>query len=73
MVSLLAVFKDICPGYRIRLPTDKELEVKVSKEVQRVRDYEAALLKSYQNYLRTLLQVRFFLDCTTLRAKKTFL
>lgn len=29
MLSLLAVFKDICPGYRVRLPTEKELEVKV--------------------------------------------
>eukprot|EP00983_Pelagomonas_calceolata_P106904 1159283-Pelagomonas_calceolata.AAC.5 len=29
MVSLLAVFKDIIPGYRIRPPTEKELEVKV--------------------------------------------
>jgi len=29
MVSLLAVFKDIIPGYRIRPPTDKEMEVKV--------------------------------------------
>jgi hypothetical protein len=29
MLSLLAVFKDIIPGYRIRLPTEKELEVKV--------------------------------------------
>ena len=55
MLSLLAVFKDICPGYRVRLPTDKELEVKVSREVQRVRDFESLLLRGYQSFLRNLL------------------
>ncbi|KAL9296701.1 hypothetical protein ACSQ67_022597 [Phaseolus vulgaris] len=35
LLSLLAVFKDIVPGYRIRLPTEKELEMKVSKTVRR--------------------------------------
>ncbi len=29
LVSTLAVVKDIAPGYRIRPPTDKELQVKV--------------------------------------------
>jgi hypothetical protein len=29
MVTLLAVFKDVLPGYRIRPPTEKELQVKV--------------------------------------------
>eukprot|EP00854_Cymbomonas_tetramitiformis_P005203 gene5203-6328_t len=56
MLSLLAVYKDIAPSYRIRLPTEKELEVKVSKDVAKVRDYESALLKSYQAYLRVLFQ-----------------
>ncbi|KAG2485768.1 hypothetical protein HYH03_015482 [Edaphochlamys debaryana] len=55
MLSLLAVFKDILPGYRIRPPTEKELEVKVSKEVAKLRDHEQALLKAYQTYLRSLL------------------
>lgn len=48
MLSLLAVFKDILPGYRIRLPTEKELEVPVSKEVKQTRDYESMQLKLYQ-------------------------
>ena len=39
MVSLLAVFKDICPGYRIRLPTEKELEVKVSAQTPLLRSF----------------------------------
>ena len=48
MLSLLAVFKDILPGYRIRLPTDKELEIPVSKEVKQTQDYEAMQLRFYQ-------------------------
>ena len=30
MLTLLAVFRDVLPGYRIRPPTDKELEMSVS-------------------------------------------
>ena len=47
-LSLLAVMRDIVPGYRVRLPTEKELAVPVSKDVQRVRDYESTLLRLYQ-------------------------
>ncbi|KAK9813219.1 hypothetical protein WJX72_010918 [[Myrmecia] bisecta] len=55
ILSLLAVFRDILPGYRIRPPTQKELDMPVSKEVKRTRDYEALLLRSYQAYLKQLL------------------
>jgi len=48
LLSLLAVFRDIIPSYRIRLPTEAELSQKVSKEVKRVREYERAMLASYQ-------------------------
>lgn len=48
MLSLLAVFKDILPGYRIRLPTEKEMDIPVSKEVKQTRDYEAMQLRFYQ-------------------------
>ena len=48
MLSLLAVFKDTLPGYRIRLPTEKELEVPVSKEFKQTRDYESMQLRFYQ-------------------------
>ncbi|KAK9844945.1 hypothetical protein WJX74_008987 [Apatococcus lobatus] len=54
-LSLLAVFRDILPGYRIRLPTEKEQEVVVSKDVKRLRDYESTLLRCYQAYLKALL------------------
>ncbi|PKU71463.1 nucleolar complex protein 3 homolog [Dendrobium catenatum] len=55
LMSLLAVFKDIIPGYRIRLPTEKELEMKVSKDVQKTRFYESTLLNSYKAYLLKLM------------------
>ncbi|GMI85129.1 NucleOlar Complex associated 3 [Hibiscus trionum] len=55
LLSLLAVFKDIIPGYRIRLPTEKELEMKVSKEVKKMRFYESTLLSTYKGYLQKLL------------------
>lgn len=54
LLSLLAVFKDIVPGYRIRLPTEKELEMKVSKTVRKTRYYESTLLSSYKAYLQRL-------------------
>jgi nucleolar complex protein 3 len=47
--SAMVVFKDLAPGYRIRPPTEKELEVAVSKEVKAVRDFEAAFLKGAPN------------------------
>jgi len=55
LLSLLAVFKDIIPGYRIRLPTEKELEMKISKEVKKTRFYESTLLKAYKSYLQKLI------------------
>lgn len=35
-------------SYRIRLPTEKELEMKVSKEVKKMRFYESTLLSVYK-------------------------
>jgi len=54
MASLLAVFRDLAPAYRIRLPTEKELQVKASKEVKQTREYERTFLSSYQAYLKHL-------------------
>lgn len=56
LLSSMAVFKDLLPGYRIRLPTDKELEMQVSKEIRKLRDFESALLRHYQTYVQTLIQ-----------------
>ncbi|XP_050224679.1 nucleolar complex-associated protein 3 [Mercurialis annua] len=55
LLSLLAVFKDIIPGYRIRLPTEKELEMKISKEIKKMRFYESTLLSTYKAYLQKLM------------------
>ncbi|KAL8205655.1 hypothetical protein R6Q57_009206 [Mikania cordata] len=55
--SLLAVFKDIIPGNRIRLPTEKELAMVVSKEVKKTRFYESTLLTVYKAYLLKLMSL----------------
>ncbi|KAF9918548.1 hypothetical protein BX616_007991 [Lobosporangium transversale] len=54
MLTQLAVYKDILPGYRIRPLTEKEQGVTVSKEVAKLRDYEQSLLQNYQHYLQSL-------------------
>jgi hypothetical protein len=54
MLSQLAVFKDIIPGYRIRSLTDKEKAEKVSQMVARTREWEQGLIGVYQSYLRSL-------------------
>ena len=54
MLSQLAVFKDIIPGYRIRALTDKEKAEKVSQQVARQREHEQGLVGVYQAYLRAL-------------------
>ena len=48
MLSLLAVFKDVLPGYRIRLPTETELAMPVSTDVKKLREYEGLQLRTYQ-------------------------
>ncbi|KIN07399.1 hypothetical protein OIDMADRAFT_150892 [Oidiodendron maius Zn] len=54
MVTQLAVYKDVIPGYRIRPLSDDDMEAKVSKEVRKLRAYEQALVGSYQDYIREL-------------------
>jgi nucleolar complex protein 3 len=54
MLSLLAIFQDILPSYRIRLPTEAEMAVRVSKEIKQTWDYERRLLQVYQKYLQLL-------------------
>ncbi len=54
ILSLLALFQDIIPSYRIRLPTAQELSVRESKDTKKLWDYERGLLASYQQYLKLL-------------------
>jgi nucleolar complex protein 3 len=51
-LSAALVFKDVCPGYRIRALTPKELAMKVTKETQKLRDFEAGLLRMYKGFVR---------------------
>ncbi|KAH7930810.1 nucleolar complex-associated protein 3 [Leucogyrophana mollusca] len=54
ILSQLAVYKDIIPGYRIRALTDNEKAEKVSQMVLRTREWEQGLVVVYQSYLRLL-------------------
>lgn len=54
MISQLAIFKDIIPGYRIRALSDTEKVEKVSQMVARTREWEQGLVSVYQTYLRSL-------------------
>ncbi|KAK9447897.1 nucleolar complex-associated protein-domain-containing protein [Limtongia smithiae] len=54
LVTELAVFKDIIPGYRIRPLTESEKAAKVTKEVKRVREFEQTLVLCYKAYVDNL-------------------
>ncbi|KZT61823.1 nucleolar complex-associated protein 3 [Calocera cornea HHB12733] len=54
LLSLLSVFKDIVPSYRIRALTEKEQAEKVSQMVARTREWEQGLVGVYKAYLAEL-------------------
>ncbi|KAI8138282.1 nucleolar complex-associated protein-domain-containing protein [Fennellomyces sp. T-0311] len=54
LLTQLAVYKDIIPGYRIRPLTEKEESVQVSKEVKKLREFEKTLLTNYESYIKSL-------------------
>ncbi|OXB53669.1 hypothetical protein ASZ78_013386 [Callipepla squamata] len=56
MVSLMEVFKDIAPSYKIRPLTEAEKATKVKKETQRLREFEEGLVSQYKFYLENLEQ-----------------
>lgn len=66
ILSQLAVFKDIVPGYRIRELTKKEAAEKVSQMIAHLRDWEQGLVAAYQSYLRCLeKELKGILVCST--------
>ncbi|KAF8188421.1 nucleolar complex-associated protein 3 [Pholiota molesta] len=76
VLSQLAIFKDIIPGYRIRALTEAEKAEKVSQMVARTRDWEQGLVIVYQAYLRLLekeMKVRSDLMDTALHCMCTLL
>ncbi|KAB5570452.1 nucleolar complex-associated protein [Coniochaeta sp. 2T2.1] len=54
LVTQMAVYKDVIPGYRIRPTSEDAPEEKLSKDVRKVRTYEQALVAGYQNYIKDL-------------------
>ncbi|XP_038554074.1 nucleolar complex protein 3 homolog isoform X1 [Micropterus salmoides] len=56
MVSLMEIFKDITPSYRIRPLTPAEKAAKVKKETQQLREFEEVLVSQYKFYLEDLEQ-----------------
>ncbi|KAM8889197.1 nucleolar complex protein 3 homolog [Synchiropus picturatus] len=56
MVSLMEIFKDISPSYRIRPLTAAEKATKVKKETQLMREFEETLVSQYKFFLEELEQ-----------------
>ncbi len=57
LLSMLLIFKDILPSYRIRPQDDKNAthsQVQLKKQTKALRDYELGLLGAYQRYLKIL-------------------
>jgi nucleolar complex protein 3 len=54
LAAQVAVYKDVIPGYRIRAYNTEDVGTKVSKEVRQTRQYEQALVSSYQSYIKEL-------------------
>ncbi|NXD89566.1 NOC3L protein, partial [Chaetorhynchus papuensis] len=56
MVSLMEIFKDVAPSYKIRPLTEAEKATKVKKETQKLREFEEGLVSQYKFYLENLEQ-----------------
>uniref|UniRef100_A0A8C5N5A9 Nucleolar complex protein 3 homolog n=1 Tax=Leptobrachium leishanense TaxID=445787 RepID=A0A8C5N5A9_9ANUR len=56
MISLMEIFKDITPSYKIRPLTEDEKTSRVKKETQRLREFEEGLISQYKFYLENLEQ-----------------
>ncbi|XP_071491607.1 nucleolar complex protein 3 homolog [Diadema antillarum] len=54
MLSLVEVFKDVTPGYRVREWGEKAKTTQLSKEAKLRRDFEEGLLKNYKFFLEFL-------------------
>ena len=55
LMTQMAVYKDIIPGYRIRpLSEQDQKDHGISKEVRQLRQYEQSLVSGYQKYIAEL-------------------
>ncbi|KAK2118912.1 Nucleolar complex protein 3 [Saguinus oedipus] len=57
IVSLMELFKDITPSYKIRPLTEAEKSTKIQKETQNLREFEEGLVSQYKFYLENLEQM----------------
>uniref|UniRef100_A0A8C6RG89 Nucleolar complex protein 3 homolog n=1 Tax=Nannospalax galili TaxID=1026970 RepID=A0A8C6RG89_NANGA len=57
VVSLMELFKDITPSYKIRPLTEAEKSTKIRKETQKLREFEEGLVSQYKFYLENLEQI----------------
>lgn len=57
IVSLMELFKDITPSYKIRPLTEAEKSSKIRKETQKLREFEEGLVSQYKFYLENLEQI----------------
>lgn len=51
ILSLLRIYKDIIPGYRIRPLSDEQMKEKATKETRQLREFEQLLLTLYKAYV----------------------
>ncbi|EPZ33192.1 Nucleolar complex-associated domain-containing protein [Rozella allomycis CSF55] len=66
ILTLCSLYKDLIPEYRIRPLTEKELNMKVSNDVKKLRDFEQTFLSHYQGFLK---EVEFILSSKTISEK----
>ncbi|KAM3539473.1 hypothetical protein ARSEF1564_007610 [Beauveria bassiana] len=54
LMTQMAVFKDIIPGYRIRPLAEDEQKEQISKDIRQLRQFEQSLVSGYQHYVKDL-------------------
>ncbi|KAI1324873.1 nucleolar complex-associated protein 3 [Xylariaceae sp. FL0255] len=54
LVTRMAIYKDMIPGYRIRPVSEDAPKEKLSKDVKTLRNFETALVSGYQIYVKEL-------------------
>ncbi|KAH7313360.1 nuclear export protein Noc3 [Stachybotrys elegans] len=54
ILTQMAVYKDVIPGYRIRPQSEDGPREQLSKGVRTLRQYEQALVAGYQSYIKEL-------------------
>uniref|UniRef100_G3RDT8 Nucleolar complex protein 3 homolog n=1 Tax=Gorilla gorilla gorilla TaxID=9595 RepID=G3RDT8_GORGO len=72
IVSLMELFKDITPSYKIRPLTEAEKSTKTRKETQKLREFEEGLVSQYKFYLENLEQMVKISEMCCEAVKKLF-